>query len=209
MILLGRYFWATSNQIWVDPVNPLPSKMFIRMPIIHILPISNIILARCNNKIIKYAVKISNVVLSIKTCFCKTTYIISLVNYFHWKHNISLQFAIKTSKEMFTKGFPKSLEYTLFMSSIFSQTLSPKTISTVFPASKEYFFESKSHYKKRKKIFFVFYPNACIWLPMLKKIWRTRNMDMIDMENHYLVGKRKIFILRNFLNLEINVSKSI
>lgn len=63
MILLGRYFWATSNQIWVDPVNPLPSKMFIRMPTIHILPISNIILARCNNKIIKYAVKISNVVL--------------------------------------------------------------------------------------------------------------------------------------------------
>lgn len=70
---------------------------------------------------------------------------------------------------MFTKGFPKSLEYTLFMSSIFSQTLSPKTISTVFPASKEYFFESKSHYKKRKKIFFVFYPNACICMPMLKK----------------------------------------
>lgn len=63
MLLLGRYFCATSNHIWVDPVNPLPSKMFIRMPIIHILPISNIILARCNNKIIKYAVKISNVVL--------------------------------------------------------------------------------------------------------------------------------------------------
>lgn len=162
MLLLGRYFCATSYHIWVDPVNPLPSKMFIRMPIIHILPISiNHILARCIHKIIVCSQDFKcciDVLLSIKTCFCKTTYIISLVNYFHWKHSISLKFAIKTSKEIFTKGFPKSLEYTLFMSSIFSQTLSPKTISTVFPASKEYFFESKSHYKKRKTLSLFFLP---------------------------------------------------
>lgn len=125
------------------------------MPIIHILPISNIILARCIHKIIKYAVKISNVVLIFYFQLKRVSAKLRIL-YNPWSiifiENTTYHyiFAIKTSKEIFTKGFPKSLEYTLFMSSIFSQTLSPKTISTVFPASKEYFFESKSHYKKRK-----------------------------------------------------------
>lgn len=79
----------------------------------------------------------------------------------------------------------------------------------VFLVSKEYFFESKFYYKKRKILFLFFYFDVCICMFVLKKIWWIRNMDMIDMENYYFVGKWKIFIFRNFFNLEIYVLKFI
>lgn len=79
----------------------------------------------------------------------------------------------------------------------------------VFLVSKEYFFESKFYYKERKILFLFFYFDVCICMFVLKKIWWIRNMDMIDMENYYFVGKWKIFIFRNFFNLEIYVLKFI
>lgn len=95
------------------------------------------------------------------------------------------------------------------MSSIVSQSLSPKTISKVFPANKEYFFNCKSHYKRETKYsLFFFFRMMHIYVCLCWKIITFKNMDIVDIEFHYLVGKRKLFILGNLLNLEIYVSKS-